>query len=61
MSLKPQPVGEVSTNTAEVACAAFPKGNLYLALRDELGIWFSDADFAPLYSSTGQRPRPHGA
>jgi transposase len=54
MCLKIQPIGAIPTTTADVARAAFPKGNLYLKLRDELGIWFNDADFARLYSTTGQ-------
>lgn len=54
MSLKIQPIGAIPTTTADVARAAFPKGNLYLKLRDALGIWFNDADFARLYSTTGQ-------
>ena len=54
MSFKSQPIGAVPTTTADVAHAAFPKGNAYLTLRDELGVWFADTDFAELYSSTGQ-------
>ena len=37
MSLKPSPVPDVPELTARVARAAFPKGNPYLRLRDELG------------------------
>lgn len=40
--------------TAKVAYAAFPKGNPYLTLRDELGPIFKDDDFAEFYSTTGQ-------
>ena len=40
--------------TARIARAAFPKGNLYLAMRDELGIAFSDSDFAELFPRRGQ-------
>src|SRR5262245_49849829 len=35
--------------TARVTRAAFPKGNPYLRLRDELGPVFPDGDFADLY------------
>ncbi|MDP9373914.1 MAG: hypothetical protein M3Q65_15950 [Chloroflexota bacterium] len=37
MSLHPLAVYRVPEGTARVAHAAFPKGNLYLTLRDELG------------------------
>ena len=38
MSLNPQPIPPVPEKTILVAIAAFPKGNLYLRLRDELGV-----------------------
>jgi len=37
MSLQPQPVGPVPAETARIARSAFPKNNLCLRLRDELG------------------------
>jgi transposase len=37
-----------------VAQAAFPRGNLYLKLRDEMGVIFSDHDFAGLFPTRGQ-------
>ena len=37
MSLRPYPVEPVPEETAQVAHAAFPHGNLYLTLRDTLG------------------------
>jgi transposase len=42
MSLKPMPILDVPELTAEVARAAFPKGNVYLQLRDELGTIYED-------------------
>ena len=54
MSLKPSVIEPVPEETARVARAAFPKGNLYLSMRDELGIAFSDADFAELFPRRGQ-------
>ena len=48
------PITPVPEQTAYVAHAAFPKGNLYLQLRDELGTLFTDADFASLYPRCGQ-------
>ncbi len=54
MSLRPQSVPPVPEETARIARAAFPKGNLYLQLRDEIGVLFDDADFAALFPSRGQ-------
>jgi transposase len=54
MSLCPQPILPIPADTIRVAQAAFPKGNTYLTLRDELGTLFQDADFADLYSHEGQ-------
>ena len=54
MSLRPQPLPVVPDETARVARAAFPDGNTYLLLRDELGTLFTDADFASLYPTRGQ-------
>jgi transposase len=52
MSLKPDPVLPVPTETAMVARAAFPHGNL--DLRDLLGSISVDAEFADLFSTLGQ-------
>lgn len=54
MSLKPSIIEPIPEETVHIARAAFPKGNLYLSMRDELGIAFSDADFAELFPSRGQ-------
>ena len=54
MSLKPHLIEPVPELTAEIAHRAFPKGNLYLKLRDELGTIYGDEDFAGLYPSCGQ-------
>jgi transposase len=54
MSLHPDPLGPVPEQTARVARAAFPHGNLYLRLRDEIGPIFSDIAFAPLFPRRGQ-------
>jgi transposase len=54
MSLRPTPCADIPANTAAAARAAFPKGNVYLRLRDELGTIFTDAPFAPLFASRGQ-------
>jgi transposase len=54
MSLHPDSISPVPKNTALVARAAFPDGNPYLQLRDQLGILFTDADFIDLYPRRGQ-------
>lgn len=54
MSLHPAPIGPVPEVTARVARAAFPKGNPWLLLRDELGTIFTDAAFTSLFPRRGQ-------
>jgi len=54
MSLHPTVSGEVPASTATVARAAFPRGNPFLRLRDQLGTIFTDAQFAPLFAHCGQ-------
>jgi len=54
MSLKPQPVESVPQQTQLVAKAAFPKGNLYIKMREELGTLFQDQDFEKLYPKRGK-------
>ena len=61
MSLKPGPIHPVPEKTIRVARAAFPKGNLYLTLRDKLGPIFDDEDFIGLFSRTGNRGYLPGA
>jgi transposase len=54
MSLHPQPIPPVPEQTVRVARAAFPRGNLYLKMGDELGAIFTDEDFAALFPKRGQ-------
>jgi transposase len=54
MSLKPSPIPAVPEETARIASAAFRKGNIYLKMRDELGVIYEDELFAPLYPARGQ-------
>ena len=58
MSLAFEPIPPVPHETVRVAKAAFPQGNSSLTLRDELGPIFGDADFAHLFSNTGQPAVP---
>jgi hypothetical protein len=37
MSMKPQPIREIPAETVRVVRAVFPKGNIYIHLRDTLG------------------------
>ena len=54
MVLHPHGIKPIPSLTKEIARKAFPKGNLYMTLRDELGTFYDDEDFAELYSSEGQ-------
>jgi transposase len=54
MTLKPNAIPPVPEMTKTVAEAAFPKGNLYMQMRDELGSIYTDDVFADLYSDEGQ-------
>lgn len=45
---------EIPAETSQVALAAFPKGNVYMTMRDKLGPLFKDADFAALFDWRGQ-------
>jgi len=54
MSLQPMPIAPVPEETVRIARAAFPKGNLYLTIRDELGTIYTDETFADLFPAVGQ-------
>jgi len=54
MSLHPQHIQEIPEDTAKVAHAAFPKGNVYMKMRDEVKVLYEDADFATLFATVGQ-------
>ena len=58
MSLKPEPIQPVPIETARVAKAAFPKGNLCITLRVRLGTIFRDEDFVDLFPHDGQPALP---
>lgn len=58
MSVHTQPINPVPEETARVARLAFPKGNRYLTLRDEIGTIYTDQDFADLFSTYGQSAVP---
>src|SRR6516164_2503856 len=54
MSLPRDDVPPVPVETARVARAAFPGGNVYMRLRDELGTLFDDELFTAVYAIEGQ-------
>ena len=54
MSLQPRPAWEVPDETRRVAHAAFPNGNLYVRIYDELGEVYTDSMFADLFPGHGQ-------
>jgi len=54
MSLQVKPGSMVPEETARVARAAFPKGNPYLTLRDELETIYGDSLFSRLFPKRGQ-------
>ena len=54
MSLHPQAFCPIPEETIRVAHAAYPKGNVYMQVRDELGVMYDDSSFAPLFPHCGQ-------
>lgn len=54
MSMRPEPIGPVPEDTARVAKSAFPKGNLYMHMRDVLGTIYADEDFSELFEVRGR-------
>ena len=51
MTLHKKNQGDIPLQTARVARAAFSNGNVYMMTRDELGVVYSDEDFATLYEA----------
>jgi transposase len=54
VSMHPQPIAPVPEDTARVAKAAFPKGNVYMHMRDVLGSIYHDEDFSELFEVRGR-------
>ncbi len=52
--MHPQPIPTIPEETARVAHAVLPEGNVYLQMRDELGTLSEDKDFQDLFASRGQ-------
>ena len=54
MSLQPETDLSIPQMTRLVANAAFPKGNVWIKMREELGSLFTDEQFADLFPPQGQ-------
>jgi transposase len=54
MSMHPQPIPPIPETTVEVARAAFPKGNIYMQMRDLFSSIYTDDQFSDLYPPDGQ-------
>jgi transposase len=54
MSMQPRSWPEVPPETARVAKLAFPEGALAIRVRDELGPWYADEDFAATHPERGR-------
>jgi len=52
--MRPKPIAPIPEDTARVAKAAFPKGNLYIQMRDVLGSIYDDEDFSELFEVRGR-------
>ena len=54
MSLRTSLDATIPEETIRVARAAFPQGNVFMQMRDALGPLYTNVQFAPLFSHTGQ-------
>ncbi len=54
MSQGPAAKAMIPEETSRVAHAAFPAGNRYMHMRDEVGLRFEDVDFRVLDARVGQ-------
>ena len=52
--LRPEPKENIPEETRRVARAAFPKGNVYMQMRDEVGTLYEDEAFRNVFSRLGQ-------
>ncbi len=49
MTLKPKKEWEIPEETARIALSVFPKGNVYMRMRDNLGHVYTDEEFETLF------------
>jgi transposase len=57
MSLKPEGIRPVPEETARIARAAYPKGNVFMRMRDELGTIYEDESIARVIFPDGPASR----
>lgn len=56
MTLHPTEIWEIPEETARIARATFPKGNVYMKMRDALGQLYFDSDLLSLFRSDCGQP-----
>jgi len=54
MSLKSLPIPPIPEEVARIAHAVFPRGNVFMQVRDTLGAIYTDEAFADLFPTHGQ-------
>ncbi len=54
MSMPPHAIPTIPEETIRVARAAFPRSNVYLTMRDQLGTLYENEHFAPLFPKRGR-------
>jgi transposase len=54
MSLKSQPIPPIPEEIVRIAHAVFPRGNVFMQVRDVLGTIYADEAFADLFPTHGQ-------
>ena len=54
MSMRGRMMFDIPEETVQIAQAAFPKGNVYMTMRDELGVVYTDHEFAGMFAWGGQ-------
>src|SRR5689334_3067841 len=54
MTLHPTPIPPIPEETARIAHAAFPRGNICMQMRDLLGSIYDDEQFADLFAGRGR-------
>ncbi len=54
MSLKSLPIPPIPEEVVRIAHAVFPRGNVFMQIRDTLGTIYADEAFADLFPTHGQ-------
>jgi len=61
MALHPREIPSIPEEAMRGAGAAFPRGNVYTHMRDELAAIYNDQLFAPYFQPVGSQQRRPGA